>query len=192
LEYPKFQNIKNGFSVRELFADLPALTPGEDGSKKGYAGPATDYLSLKEIRGPEDVLSQHITRPHNERDREIYELTIRKWESEHRRLKYPDLPPRLKTRKNECDFLDRFKVVADDLPFAHTLLAHIAKDGHYYIHPSLQQCRSLSVREAARIQSFPDNYVFEGHRSSAFRHIGNAVPPLMAEVIGAGVKEMLK
>jgi DNA (cytosine-5)-methyltransferase 1 len=191
LEYPEFPSIKNGFLVKELFADLPALKPAEDGSKKGYSAAVTECLSLKKLRQPDDVLTQHITRPHNERDREIYELTIRTWKSEHRRLKYPDLPARLKTRKNESDFLDRFKVVADDLPFSHTLLAHIAKDGHYYIHPSLRQRRSLSVREAARIQSFPDNYFFEGYRSSAFRNIGNAVPPLMAEKIAAAIKQML-
>ena len=191
LQYPEFASVRNGFLTKELFSDLPPLRPAEDGSRKGYVKVAAGYLAVKKLRQATDVLTQHITRPHNDLDREIYELTIRTWKEEHRRLKYPNLPARLKTRKNETDFLDRFKVVADDLPFSHTLLAHIAKDGHYYIHPGLRQRRSLSVREAARIQSFPDNYYFEGCRSSAFRQIGNAVPPLMAERIAAKIKKML-
>lgn len=106
------------------------------------------------------------------------------------------LPGDLKSHANETTFLDRFKVVADNLEYTQTLVAHIAKDGHYYIHPSKEQNRSISVREAARIQSFPDDYYFEGvkegkNRTAAFKQIGNAVAPLMAEAIAYKIQELI-
>ena len=192
LQYPFFAPPGSSYKVDDLLTDLPNLEPGTDGSNKGYCKQPSSYLADTGLRKSTDALTQHRTRPHNDRDREIYEIAIDLWDNEQRRLKYPDLPERLRTRKNHDAFLDRFKVVAADLPYAHTLIAHISRDGHYYIHPSKDQLRSLSVREAARIQSFPDNYFFEGSRSSAFRQIGNAVPPLMAETVAAKMKRMLQ
>ncbi len=184
-KYPDFNKIIHSFRVKDILSDLKHLKPGEQNNITNYNTDATEYLNRFELRNGVDFVSQHIVRPHNSRDLEIYKIAVEKWQKKER-LKYPDLPEELKTHKNEKSFLDRYKVV-DANGFSHTMVAHIAKDGHHYIYPDTKQVRSLSVREAARIQSFPDDFFFEGGRSAAFRQIGNAVPPLMAEKIANAI-----
>lgn len=189
-KYPEFNRVKEEFTVNEILSDLKKLKPGEQNNITKYAKPTTSYLERFEIRNGVDFVTQHIARPHNERDLNIYKIAIRKWVKKSERLKYADLPTELKTHKNEKSFVDRYKVV-DINGLSHTMVAHIAKDGHHYIYPDTKQIRSLSVREAARIQSFPDDFFFEGGRTAAFRQIGNAVPPLMANEIANKIKEQL-
>lgn len=191
-------------TVKSIFQDLPKIAAGEGIDKfQAYRTRPNTYLTQSNIRNGIDVVTHHVARPHSKQDLQIYKIAVKKWLNAQERLSYNDLPERLKTHSNRTTFCDRFKVVASDLPYSQTVVAHIAKDGHYYIHPDLEQNRSITIREAARLQSFPDDYYFEGvrdgnptrkvfyNRTSAFRQIGNAVPPLMAEMIGGKLRECL-
>ncbi len=117
-------------------------------------------------------------------------MAVKMWLDEGVRIKNSDFPDEIRTINNTTSFLDRFKVV-DLNGKCHTVVAHISKDGHYYIYPSTKYIRSISIREAARIQSFPDDFFFEGSRSAMFKQIGNAVPPLMAHAIAKSIAQLL-
>ncbi|MFM1772998.1 MAG: (cytosine-5-)-methyltransferase [Bacteroidota bacterium] len=189
--FPSIEKVVNKWETKkDLFYDLPQLKPGEELQIANYTKPINDYLKQTETRNGIDFVTQHITRHHNQRDLEIYSIAIDKWLDGKKRLKYDELPPRLQTHKNIIAFLDRYKVV-DPTGHSHTVVAHISKDGHYYIYPDKNQVRSISVREAARIQSFPDDYFFEGGRTAAFKQIGNAVPPLMASALAKTIRQLL-
>lgn len=196
---PDFKNYNSGITsfVQNVFGDLPILQAGMGSDKfTQYSSETNLYLKDTHIRNGCDIVTQHIARPHSIQDKEIYKIAVDKWENKMDRLNYNDLPERLKTHANRTSFTDRFKVVANNLQSSHTVVAHIAKDGHYYIHHDINQNRSISVREAARLQSFPDNFYFEGvkegaNRTAAFKQIGNAVPPLMANTIATKIKELL-
>lgn len=189
--YPNFDNKPTTGNISQLFEDLPKIKAGTKMIVGEYDTSANSLLNGLEIRDSQwNTLIQNSSRKNNDRDLEIYRYAVEVWNNEKRRIKYNELPKRLITMKNTNSFLDRFKVV-DGNGLSHTMVAHISKDGHHYIHPDVNQNRSLTVREAARIQSFPDNFYFESSRTEAFKQIGNAVPPLMAKEIAKKIKEML-
>lgn len=188
-KYPDFKIVNNNFTIKDLFEDLQPIRSGEEGRQ--YIRQINECLYKCKIRKSNDILTQHISRPNNDRDLSIYRLYVEHYNNTGEKIKYNELPRELITHNNIESFLDRFNIVPYD-DICHTLVAHIAKDGHYYIHPDIEQNRSISVREAARIQSFPDDYYFETSRTAAFKQIGNAVPPLMAEKIAKEIKNSLK
>lgn len=181
-------------TINELFKDLPKIYAGGNAHK--YAKCANKILSNLKIREKQVPLTFQMARPNTKQDLSIYKLAVEKWEQKESRLNYNDIPSSLQTHKNKSAFTDRFKVVAGNLTYSHTVVAHIAKDGHYYIHPDIEQNRSLTPREVARIQTFPDDFYFEGIkdevcRTAAYKQIGNAVPVVLAEKIAQHIKDSL-
>ena len=187
--YPEFLPDKfDGALVSDLFEDLPKIQSGETlEGRDEYTQPPNDYLIWSKIRDKNfNILTHHEAKLHNDIDKQIYKIAVDTWFNTGKRLKYSDLAknrPDLATHNSKHNgvFLYRYGVVRSNLEACHTITATMF--GNTHIHPCGEQNRSISVREAARIQSFPDDYHFEGTRIKKFRQIGNAVPPLMAEKI---------
>lgn len=131
------------------------------------------------------ALAQHESRGHMHADLERYLFASVFAEVRGRCPKKSDYPARLAPLHRSWEkggFSDRFRVQLGHEPST-TIVSHISKDGHYFIHPDPVQCRSLTLREAARLQTFPDDYLFLGNRTQQYVQVGNAVPPYLASQI---------
>lgn len=172
--------------VRQAIGDLPFLEPGQDVSTEEYFYPC-DNAFLKRI-GKKGVhpLYDQIARKNNDLDRERFRVMI------HNHWTFGQLRKEMPQYEHEHArvFDNSYVVQWWDLP-SKTILAHIHKDGFQFIHPDEKQARTFTVREAARIQSFPDDFKFAGSRGEKYKQIGNAVPPLFAEALADSVKKNL-
>lgn len=179
--------LKKYVDVRQALGDLPPVLPGEDASTDYFNYPCdNEFLNRIGTKGISPLMD-HICRRNNDTDRERFRVMIENhWSFGEMRRARPDLE-----HEHARVFDNSYVVQWWELP-SKTILAHIHKDGFQFIHPDYNQARTFTVREAARIQSFPDDFVFEGSRGEKYKQIGNAVPCLFAEALAKASKKTLK
>ncbi len=178
------EGLKKYVTVEDAISELPFL-------REGQGERAIDFRSRRDNEFLQTIVPEnfnklydHVCRHHNSADVQRYtEMAKNHWTFRELLEKRPDLrhtPPRA--------FGNSYVVQWWDLP-SKTIIAHLYKDGNQFIHPDYEQGRTLTVREAARLQSFPDDFVFEGSRTDQYKQIGNAVPPLLGLAIAKCMKE---
>ena len=178
--------LKHFVDVRAALSDLPSVEPGKDASCDEFNYPCNNEFLRRIGHRGKHPLMDHIARRHNDLDRERFRMMIEHhWSFGQLRREMPQYE-----HEHACVFDNSYVVQWWDLP-SKTILAHIHKDGFQFIHPDATQARSFTVREAARIQSFPDDFVFKGSRGEKYKQIGNAVPPLFAEALAKSIKSNL-
>jgi DNA (cytosine-5)-methyltransferase 1 len=181
LEWPLGLSTAQRATLRDAISDLPPLRGGWDEVAPPYGGPVTALQTRLRDGIRDNALFDHVTRDVRQDDLLAFQIMKSK-------MRYYELPEDLR-RYKATSFTDKYNRLAWDEP-CRGIAAHIAKDGYWYIHPD--QHRSLSIREAARIQSFPDWFRFAGFKTSAFRQIGEAVPPFIGEAIAKKILRFLR
>ena len=172
--------------VKDAIGDLPPVEPGSDASTDSFNYPCNNAFLKRIGKKGTYPLYDHIARRNNDLDRERFVMMIKnRWTFGQLRREMPQYE-----HAHARVFDNSYVVQWWDLP-SKTILAHIWKDGFQFIHPDENQARTFTVREAARIQSFPDDFEFAGSRGEKYKQIGNAVPPLFAEALAKSVKKNL-
>ena len=180
------KGLKKYVTVRDAISELPFLLQGEGKSVVEVHSNRDNEFLKKIVPKNYSVLRDHVARKHNEKDVQRYRaMSENHWNFQELLANREDL-----RHEKQRVFGNSYTVQWWDLP-SKTIIAHLYKDGNQFIHPDSNQARSFTVREAARIQSFPDDFVFEGSRTDQFKQVGNAVPPLLAEAIAKCLKRKL-
>ena len=178
---------------------LPAFTSDDCVNNPDDFNSLTEWYRKRLNAVNSRILTNHVSRSHMAKDLDRYLFCAAFAQVHDQPAKLKDFPIYLlpahknvtnSTNLKDVEFSDRFRVQLYNHPST-TVTSHISKDGHYFIHPDYKQCRSLTVREAARLQTFPDDYFFEGNRTSQYQQVGNAVPPLLANQIAKVVAQCL-
>jgi DNA (cytosine-5)-methyltransferase 1 len=179
------QNLAKCVTLSEAISDLPPLQPGGGLDEVAYPPPGrlTDYE--RAAREGSQMLYNHVARHHSDRDREVFRLLKEGQDMSD----LPDLPKTMIPYRRDI-FHDKIKKQSWGKPSS-TILAHLQKDGLMYVHPAPDQARTFTPREAARLQSFPDQFRFCGPMTQQFRQIGNAVPPLLAQRLAMVIRPFL-
>lgn len=180
------EGVKKFRTIKDAISDLPAYYPGEGNEEIDFRSDSkNEYIKLMRLNNM-TKLYNHTTRKHNDLDRERYKiLSENKWQLKDLNEVRPDL-----VNYNPKHFVNRYTVQEFDKP-GRTVVAHLYKDGNLFIHPDSNQERTFTVREAARVQSFPDDFKFLGARTHQYKQVGNAVPPLMSYQIAKAIKKVL-
>lgn len=173
----------NKATVREAIGDLPKLFPIDHDLK--YNGKRTSYTL------PEPFIQNHVARWHSERDKKVFKLLTTDIESGRNQYvsteKLKELYVQTTGKKSN---VHKYYVLRWDKP-SNLIPAHLYKDGLRHIHPDSEQLRTLTVREAGRLQTFSDDYVFYGSNTETYKMIGNAVPPLFSKKLALALKKLL-
>jgi DNA (cytosine-5)-methyltransferase 1 len=178
--------LKKYHTVKEAINDLPKIFPGQgDELISNFKSSLNRYTKL--IRRPSyKILYNHVARNHNENDKMRYKILAKNnWQLKDLVKDYPEL-----VHHDPKHFGNRYTVQSFDRP-GKTIVSHLYKDGNLFIHPDYKQNRTFTVREAARIQSFPDDFVFCGSRTQQYKQVGNAVPPLLSQALAKSLKMIL-
>ena len=178
---PKYKGEKK-ITVKEAIGDLPPCKP--------YYDEEHHNRRISHMK-PECEISWHKPRYHNLRDMDTFRLLAEDIESGKREFDSKKISELYEKKVGSKSPIHRYHVLEADLPST-TIIAHLYKDGNRFIHFDSEQSRSITVREAARLQSFDDDFDFIGSQGNAYQMIGNAVPPKLAYAIGMAISDLLE